>query len=294
MKTLFVTGATGFLANALIVHFNKHGFKIHGSSHDINRLASCSNMMVTSHVINFNTPVSPAVFQGCDAVIHCALDNTPGSMEKNISGTMRIFEAAEKSGVSSQIFVSSHSARPDAYSEYGITKYRLENQFISRGKTVVRPGLIIGNGGLFLKNYHQIAKLWCVPFFDGGKAPVAVVTVKDLCIALQQIVEFNLKGGFNLFYSYAPTMKDITEKFIEISGNKPWRINIPTKWTSSLNDLMNLMGIPCPNSLSRLKTMQLNLESPVHESHIKNFFAVEPTFEEIMFEINKIIDAEDI
>src|SRR6185437_10369822 len=123
---IFITGVSGYLGSSLAQYLTAQGHTISGSSR--------------------RTPANP---DRADIVIHAAHDFTRGAMDRNLELTHAAFASAKKCGVKRQIFLSSYSARADAESEYGQTKYRLEQTFLDAGETVLRLGLVIGNGGLF-------------------------------------------------------------------------------------------------------------------------------------------------
>ena len=132
-----------------------------------------------------------------DVVVHLAYDRKAG-IELNVEGVKRVFAAAAAAGVSRQIFVSSYSARPDALSEYGRLKYLLETFFLERGQTIVRPGLVIGNGGLFGRNMEQILHTPLMPLLNAGSDLLPVVAVEDLVTAMTTLLHRE-PGAYNLF-----------------------------------------------------------------------------------------------
>ena len=153
---LFITGIHGFLGSAMAEHFRRRGHTVTGSARN-------SSEGVVA--LRIGEPFDPAVFRGSDVVIHAAHDFTAGAKEKNIRGTRAWFEAAAGAR---QVFFSSYSARPDAASEYGATKYAIEKMFLDAGQAVVRPGLVIGDGGLFAKQRAALRKTPIVPLIAGG------------------------------------------------------------------------------------------------------------------------------
>ena len=114
--------------------------------------------------------MSPEDLAGVETVVHLAYDRK-AAIELNVEGVKRVFNAAKEAGASRQIFVSSYSARPDALSEYGRLKYLLESFFLECGQTIVRPGLVIGNGGLFGRNMEKILHTPLMPFAGFRQRP---------------------------------------------------------------------------------------------------------------------------
>ncbi|GAB6124853.1 NAD-dependent epimerase/dehydratase family protein [Humidesulfovibrio idahonensis] len=148
---VFITGAGGFIGLALTRHFKSLGWRVSGSSHHEAGLAQLTGLVDCAVRLDLSSTPPTALFLGCDAVVHCAYNPAPGSEEQNVRGTCGHFSAAAAAGVPYQLFMSSHSARPDAPGECGRTKYRLEQVFLAAGHAVVRPGLVVGEGGLYAK-----------------------------------------------------------------------------------------------------------------------------------------------
>src|SRR5215468_7113845 len=154
-------------------------------------------------------PVDSTALDGVDVVIHVAHDFQPGAMNTNIKGTLAMERAAAAAGVQRQILVSSLSARPDAVSEYGRTKLAEEEHFIRNNHTIVRPGTVLGRGGLFGKIAGVMERLPVIPLLDGGRARMTVIGVHDLCCALEAILQIHDPKQFNLYYEDMPTLGEV-------------------------------------------------------------------------------------
>lgn len=178
---VFITGVKGFLGRSISAYLLERGHLV----------AGCGRGEV-------------AVFHGCDVVIHAAHDFAAGAMERNIEGTLARRDAAAQAGVRRQIFLTSYSARLDAESEYGITKYRLEQFFTD----TMRLGLVIGNGGLFARQRAALLRSPVVPMIGAGNSPVAVIAISHVLAATEAILTGGLSGHWNLFYDARPTMKE--------------------------------------------------------------------------------------
>lgn len=149
------------------------------------------------------------LFSGADAVVHLAHDFTPGASSLNVAGTLAFFDQAAKAGVKQQIFVSSYSARPDAISEYGRCKFALEEPIRSRGGVVVRPGLVLGGGGIYARMVRAIERLPIVPV-PSGKGRIPFISTDQLGLALQTLLAQPIwpTDTFNLF---APELATLTQ-----------------------------------------------------------------------------------
>jgi nucleoside-diphosphate-sugar epimerase len=107
-----------------------------------------------------------------DVVVHCAHDVSAGGAAISERGTLQWATEAEDAGITRQIFVSSISARPDAFAAYGQVKFRLEQWFLERGGSIFRLGLVIGLGGLFARILNLVQKAPFVPLIESGRTRV--------------------------------------------------------------------------------------------------------------------------
>lgn len=180
--TVYLTGASGFLGQALAAHWRVHGFVVRDSGR-----------------ARLGEVLPDAAFAGCDAVIHLAHDFAPGAAERNRQGTIAWFDAAVRAGVQRQIFVSSFSARADSASVYGATKFAMEQTFLERGAMVVRPGLVVGNGGMFARMVGTLRRLPVAPLVLPDARSVAVISLEDFLAAMTRLLEGTETGAWNLF-----------------------------------------------------------------------------------------------
>ena len=75
-----------------------------------------TDILESSIEIRFGQCVEPKCFKGFDAVILCSYKPGPNSEKLNMESTRLIYKVAQTAGVPFQLFVSSHSVRPDAAS----------------------------------------------------------------------------------------------------------------------------------------------------------------------------------
>lgn len=142
-----------------------------------------------------------------DCILHCAHDFSPGSMDRNIALAGPLL----RKGGPQVVFFSSCSAVPGARSEYGRTKYALEQQFLDAGHTVVRPGLVIGPGtGLYARTATAIRNATFVPLVAGGALLQPVVALADLIDCVRVILDPGMKQkDWNLFLPGRVSQRDL-------------------------------------------------------------------------------------
>ena len=150
--TIAMTGVSGYLGGTLAAHWQHRG-------HAVSPISA-----------RLGAPVDPTEISGSQILVHCAHDFHRGAEELNVSGSRLLHEAA--SGLR-MIFISSHSARPDTQSRYGITKYRVEQIFVN--ECIVRPGLVLGSGGLSERNIGRLDRSSIVPLVDASTSHLALI-----------------------------------------------------------------------------------------------------------------------
>ena len=141
-----------------------------------------------------------------------------------MAGARLLFDAARGRR---RIFVSSHSAREDAVSEYGISKYRIERFYLEAGEIVVRPGLVIGSGGLFGRHLRTLRSLPVIPLIEGGRDRVPVLAVADFSAAMVNLIESGRPGAYNLFNETMPRMREIVDTVLRLAGRRALAVSIP-------------------------------------------------------------------
>jgi nucleoside-diphosphate-sugar epimerase len=260
---IFITGILGFLGSNLARTLDARGHQVSGSSND----------STWSHLRG--EPLDPAIFADTDTVIHCAHSRYPGMLQRNLEGSRTILEAA---GACRQIFISSHSARQDAVSEYGIAKYRIERMFMDAGQTVVRPGLVIGPGGMFGRHLHMMRTSRVIPLVDGGSDPVAVLALSDFLLAMTKVVEASGRLTLNLFNRTEPSMREIVDTVIRLSDGHALIVPVPYSLAALGVGAAELLRLPLSFNSGSLRTMRLNRKR-VHESDLPNLIGAETDLE---------------
>jgi nucleoside-diphosphate-sugar epimerase len=200
---VFITGISGFVGSAVADALEQHGHEATGSA---TRVASSSATGARTLVsLRLGEPFDAAIFDGVDAVVHAAHDLTPNSRTRNVAGTIALAEAAAGRGVANQLYVSSYSAHAGAVTEYGMTKLETEAWFLARGYSVVRPGLVIGKGGLYARMSAMVRALPVVPVVFPNAA-VPIVDSGDLALAIVRLLEHPRNGVVHLYLEERTTM----------------------------------------------------------------------------------------
>ncbi len=222
---VFITGINGFLGRELARSLEGRGHRISGSVRSQAKKVDAPTPR--NSVLALDESFDDTVFAGMDAIIHCAHDTSRGAYDLNVQGTRRLAEAASRQRVGLQLFVSSYSARRAAPSEYGRAKWELQNIFLEHELTVLRPGLVIGNGGLFARLYGLIERYPVVPLIDGGRGHIPVIDIRDFATAVDGVLVARSVGLKGLYLAERPSLKQLASEIREISGAKSLFVSLP-------------------------------------------------------------------
>lgn len=211
MGTVLLSGASGFVAQNAAEKLRKTGFRTIGVSQSSRNLPHFDTVYEGS----LAEPLKGVFKEDIDAFIHCAYHSGRDDYTVNVDGTRLWAEQAEKEGVKQQIFLSSVSARADSPSSYSRAKHVLEKWFITHEFTVLRLGLVLGDGGLFQRMAGFVKKFPVLPILDGGRSRVFVSGIEDVCRALLLAVEqesWTSGQAWNLFQSEPYCLRKILEE----------------------------------------------------------------------------------
>ncbi len=169
---------------------------------------------------DFNSKLTLEDIKGTDVAIHLAHDNK--DLKKTYKGTLACISALKKHGVKNQIFFSSYSANKKALSEYGKLKYKIERK-LTEDITIVRPGLVIGNGGVYQKIKKNLLEKVAYPIFI-TEFLVPVINIEDLVEEIYLIIQNKKKlRQVNIFET---NFMRLNELIFEIVKNKKIKIGI--------------------------------------------------------------------
>jgi NADH dehydrogenase len=245
MKTVLLTGASGFIARKLARKLSAHGHRVLGISQGGKSIPPYQRVFRAS--LGHSIEEVFRVNQGVDSLVHCANATGEDEYQRNLDGTSRWLDEARQHGVRLQILLSSVSARPDALSAYGRSKYELERRFLSYNEIALRLALVVGNGGMFAQMRQAMEKSRVVPLLDGGKARVYVVGIEMLCQVLADIIESrgeDLRGGIHHIHQPEPTTLRQVMMSIRQHYNLPCRFvpvpSLPMLWAALMLERLHL------------------------------------------------------
>ncbi|MBK7960881.1 MAG: NAD-dependent epimerase/dehydratase family protein [Bdellovibrionales bacterium] len=221
----FVTGINGFVGTHFCEYLLRSGHRVSGSFSTTTG-AHRIKPGVQGHKYALGKPIPSDLFREVDYVVHLAWSLNEADIELNLAGTQSLVEAARAQGVKRQIFVSSYSATAEAVSAYGKGKFRAEGVLSDPDLVIIRPGLVIGKGGLCLKMVNTVSRLPVVPILGGNSIHIPIIGISHLCEAIVRVVDLKEKA-WNLYYEPQVSMRFLLQTFAIRLRLRPVFLNIP-------------------------------------------------------------------
>jgi nucleoside-diphosphate-sugar epimerase len=254
---IVITGATGFIGAAAADYFSAKGFKVVTAGRK--KLAEYEYIPFD---LTHNQSTEIILPNNTQVVLHAAyltVQQNKNAFELNLNATRLLLDAAKKAEVKQFIFLSSLSALPDAISVYGKQKFACENLVLQNGGCVVRPGLVIGRGGLFAAMQKHIAAGKRIPVFGGGIQPLQTVFISDLLDAFEKLISKNSSGAYTIAVDEAIPYRRFFELIAVHCAKKARFINLPFAPVKFLLYIAAWFRIQLPvsnDNLAGLQTMR--------------------------------------
>ena len=253
MKNIFITGATGFVGQRLLVGLKGEGesVKAKGERLNVKILSRSSHSDYETVVCDLQSEQIPdATLAGVDTVFHLAgfahdrRDRSEvGHLYRalNVDATLRLAELAVCSGVRRFVFVSSVKAggqnvsgKPDGI--YGETKREAELKLLELGRqsgmhlSIVRPSLVYGAGvkGNLALMRRGIVQGWFPPIPETENRR-SMIHVDDLVRALLLVAEDKRANGeiFIATDGVPHSSREIYEAICQLVGKAVPKWSVP-------------------------------------------------------------------
>lgn len=271
---IVVTGATGYLGTRLTFLALERGHDVVMASRQ--RHSSDSAPWLSFDLSSADPVALPA---GSGAVIHLAARTTHANFldeASEVAAAQRLIKSAREIGARF-IFVSSQTARVDAPTAYGRTKWRIEQEVLSTGGWVIRPGQVYGGElrGLFGMIVKTVKHFPILPAFLPAPK-IQPIHVDDLAEGLLRIAERgNISSG--IYCLAAPEPISFSTFLAEIAKSRLrcWRGFVPVPIVAitalarvlveslrtrlGLERLRSLFDLPPMETASDLKQLGLTL-----------------------------------
>ena len=248
MKIL-ITGISSFIGRGVAPTLVSHGHRVIGTS----RRGLSIDGVERIYNYSLNQEIAHTIFDGVDLIIHLAWDLNPDAIRVNIAGTLKFANAGLICGVSKQIFVSSLSAHPEAVSSYARGKRECEEFFRQNKMSIVRPGLVIGDGGGFKNIFDATQKSRIIPLIDSGKNPIQFIEQSDLNTAMATVV--GLYASYpeaNLFYDNTITLRDLIRAVAVATNRSLFLVPVPSRLILNVVRLLESAHLPTPISSDQI------------------------------------------
>jgi nucleoside-diphosphate-sugar epimerase len=269
VKTVLVTGAGGFIARAAARRFAADGFRVVGVSRAGTPVPGYDRVARAA----LGDSLEPLLAEeSVQAVIHAAVHTGADEYRVNVDGTRRWLEETRARGGPLQIFLSTLSARPDAQSAYGRSKFDLEGPFREAGGVVLRLGVVVGNGGMFARIRDSLARSPLVPLLDGGRSRLHVLGIDTLAAVLSRLAAEDGEGfRGEVLHAQEPTSYSLRDLMEAVRRHYGFRCrfvpvpSLPVLWAVAAAE--RIPGLRLPVTSSNLK----GLRQSRHESFPSDF-----------------------
>jgi|ERR1035437_4631498 nucleoside-diphosphate-sugar epimerase len=256
--TIIITGANGFIGSELVKHFSGKGWKVIALVHHVPK-----EKIESVNYKEYDLSLSPdeQLFTDADYLIHGAYvkhDSHPDAYEINIQGAKNILSLSRKYNLKKNIFLSSISSRADALSNYGKQKFAIEKLFNIDKDLVIRPGLVIGNGGLVKEMTEFIKRKGVVPLIGSGKQPIQTVAVDDLISFIDAALTNEFTGTITIAEPNAITYKEFYKALSKQINSKPLFIPMPFFIAEMVLSVAKLVGMKLPVTKENLLGLKNN------------------------------------
>ena len=232
---LAVTGATGFVGQALLDQAVADGIKVRA----LVRRPQAPRAGVEWIIGGLGDDAALRhLLRGAEAVIHVAgVVNDAAEFENgNVTGTLNLIEAMQAEGLARLIYISSLSAREPALSAYGASKARAEKLVLASGLdwTIVRPPGIYGPRDVDYFEMFRLAR-WGVMPVPPRSGRASIIHVADLARLLLAVVPggegvsqetFEPDDGRAQGWSHYELARTIGWAI----GRRPWVLHLSPAW----------------------------------------------------------------
>lgn len=248
---ILITGSNGFIGGHLASSISAHGHRVVALS----RSGTSKTPEVDPFAWSMGQPVPKAAEHEVSCAIHLAHDFAgEEGARRTVDSTLRIVQQLRRAGVQRQLFFSSYSAGEHASSLYGRTKLAIENALRSNPDIVlVRPGLVLGDGGIYQRIRKWAQWLPVIPLPDGGYGTVPVIGIQRLCEeTLRLAIEPTVEDEANLFEPELRSLRCLVLDAAREVGRNRRILPIPSFFLAACLNAAELLRLPLPINVDNL------------------------------------------
>ncbi|MFV0561802.1 TIGR01777 family oxidoreductase [Malaciobacter mytili] len=205
MKTIAITGASGFVGSSLTTFFQKYGYKVAAISRDIlNNKEKLQELMANSNIV--------INLAGANIISRWTPEYKQLLYSSRIDTTSKIVEAINNSETKPELLISTSAVgiydNKDTYDEKGnfsndflstlCQRWEEEAKKANTKVSIFRFGIVLGKkGGAFAKMLTPF-KLGLGGVIGSGNQAFSFVHIDDLLNAYKFVIDNNLADTFNL------------------------------------------------------------------------------------------------
>jgi len=263
---ILVSGSSGFIGSHIVTELASHGHPVLALTRKGQGSANAARIKERSW--SFTETIPENEMGSLRYAIHLAHDfNGVLGAEKTISGTLELIAACRKAGAKRQIFLSSLSAHAGAQSRYGQTKYKIEQSLANMPDVVIiRPGLVLGKGGLYGRISKWVKRFPIVPLPDGGRGKISVIDISVLSRHIISILLADHVGdAYNLFDPMPKTLRGLVLEEALAVGRKIFIVNLSANFLIALLSAFEACKIKLPVTSDNLQGFVANQSSETHQ-----------------------------
>jgi NADH dehydrogenase len=202
-RVVFLTGATGFIGSAVLERLRASNLQeiaclVRNAVSDEPGGAARGTRVTRVHGDLTDVASYASALARADTVVHLAAAvgaaNDAELERVNVIATRQLVDAARAAGVGQILFMSSIAAKARDTARYPYARAKIEGErLVARSglrHAILRPTIVLGEGGGNFPMLRKLANLPLVPAFGGGTARVQPIDVADVARA----VEITLAG----------------------------------------------------------------------------------------------------
>jgi nucleoside-diphosphate-sugar epimerase len=255
-----ITGASGFIGGHLLAEADRRGLRV-------TAFARHQPRQLGAHAFRpWSLDQAPPV-QGLalDYAVHLAHDfDAETGAQRTIAGTLRAVDAFRAAGATRQVFFSSISSGEHAISLYGRTKLAIEKLLADQSDiTIIRPGLVLGDGGIYGRIRQWVRRFPVVPLPDGGHGDMPVIRIEELCRqTLTILASPDAPRDLDLYEPTLKTLRTLVREEAGLSGRRLLIVPIPSRLLLVVLGILEKLRFPLPVTSDNLNGFLANQSRP--------------------------------